>query len=101
MDDKTNRLRMEAQRGANARLVLDNPVFKDAMKAMQDQIVQQWGECPVRDVEGQKLLLQLHKLSRKFETTLTGLVETGKLAQFDLDSLRDESATQKLFRRIV
>lgn len=101
MTDKTDRLRVASQRGANARLVLENPVYQEAMKSMQQQVVDEWAKCPVRDMEGQKLLLQLHKLTKKFEGLLSGMVETGSLAQLDLDAERDESKAQKLFRRVL
>jgi len=101
MTEKKDRLRSDSQRGVNARLVIDNEAYQEAMKLLQQQIVDEWGRCPVRDVEGQKLLLQLHKLSKKFEALLNGMVETGRLAQMELDAERDESQARKLFRRIV
>lgn len=100
MTDKTSRLRVASQRGEHARLVLENPAYQEAMKAMQQQVVTAWAECSVRDMEGQKLLLQLHKLTKKFEGLLSGMVETGSLAKLELDAERDESAAQKLFRRV-
>lgn len=101
MTEKKDRLRSDSQRGANARLVIENEAYQEAMKLLQQQIVDEWGRCPVRDAEGQKLLLQLHKLSKKFEALLSGMVETGRLAQMELDAERDESSARKLFRRIV
>ena len=101
MNDKKSRLRSDVQRGEQARLILENPVFVEAMKALQDQIVTDWSGCPVRDVEGQKLYLQLHKLSRKFEGILSGMVQTGRMSQIDLDAERDESAAKRLLRRVT
>lgn len=101
MTDQIDRSRKEAVRGEDAARVLESPAFQEAMQMLKDDIVKKWGGCPIRDVEGQKLLLQLHKLANKFEGLLTGMVETGKLAQLNLDALRDESAARKLFRRIV
>lgn len=101
MSDQIDRQRKEALRGSDAARVLESTAFKTAMQALKDEIVAEWSRAPVRDVEGQRLLLQLHKLANKFEGLLTGMVETGKLAQLNLDALRDESAARKLFRRIV
>lgn len=101
MTDQIDRSRKEAVRGEDAARVLESLAFQEAMALLKSQIVDEWGKCPVRDVEGQKLLLQLHKLANKFEGLLTGMVETGKLAQLNIDALRDESAARKLFRRIV
>lgn len=101
MSDQVNRLRQDAVRGDDAARVLESPAFQEAMAALKDQIVSEWSKCPVRDAEGQKLLLQLHKLANKFEGLLTGMVETGKLARLNLDAERDESAARKLFRRVI
>lgn len=101
MSEKKDRLRVASQRGVDARLVLENPAYQAAMQAIQQQVVTAWAECSVRDMEGQKLLLQLHKLTKKFEGMLSGMVETGTLAQLDLDAERDESKAQKLFRRVL
>lgn len=93
----------EAQRGIEARQVLDNEAFKEAMTLLKDQIVDQWRNCPVRDKEGQILLLQLAKVADKFEGTLVGMIERGKMAQhqINMDDLRDESKSRKFFRKVV
>lgn len=101
MSDQVDRQRKEALRGSDAARVLESPAFKAAMQMLKDEIVTEWSRAPVRDVEGQRLLLQLHKLANKFEGLLTGMVETGKLAQVNLDAERDESAARKLFRRVI
>lgn len=90
-----------AQRGFEASQVLDNPVFKEAMDNLKNEIISEWKKCPVRDKEGQLLLLQLIKLSDKFEGMLIGMIEGGKLAQhkIDIDSVRDESVLRKWARK--
>lgn len=91
------------QRGIDAAQVLENVAFKDAFKALREQVVAQWKDCPIRDKEGQVLLLQLAKLSDKFEGILVGMIESGKYAQrkIELDNLRDESKPRKFFRQMA
>lgn len=91
-----------AQRGVDARLVLENDAYKAAMESLRAQVVQQWKDCPVRDKEGQLLLLQLAKLTDKFEGILNGLVESGKFAdhRINLDAERDESQLRRAARRV-
>lgn len=91
-----------AQQGIDARLVLENPAYKAAMESLRAQVVQQWKDCPVRDKEGQLLLLQLAKLTDKFEGILNGLVESGKFAdhKINLDKERDESGARRGLRRV-
>lgn len=93
----------QAQRGLEASQVLDNPAYRAAMDALRAEVVEAWKKCPVRDKEGQVLLLQLAKLTDKFEGVLTGMVEGGKFAsrQLELDELRNESAGRKLMRRVL
>lgn len=73
------------------------------MDALRAEVVEAWKKCPVRDKEGQVLLLQLAKLTDKFESVLAGMVEGGKFAQrqLELDELRNESAGRKLMRRVL
>ena len=91
----------EVSRAKEALMILDSEVYKDAMQAMKDQIIQQWKDCPIRDHEGQILLLQLAKLSDKFDGILKGYVESGKLAQhrIDINAERNETTVRKWFRR--
>lgn len=93
----------QAQRGFEAAQVLDNPAYKAAMDALRTEVIEAWKKCPVRDKEGQVLLLQLAKLTDKFEGVLTGMIEGGKFAarQLELDDLRNESAGRKLMRRVL
>ena len=89
--------------GRNAADVLDNEAYRAAMTSLKAQVVQQWKDTPIRDAEGQLLLLQLAKMADKFESIMRGYVEAGKLAQhkIDLDSLRSESGARKLMRRVL
>ena len=91
------------QRGMEAAQVLDNPAYREAMDSLKEQIIDQWKKCPVRDAEGQLLLLQLVKLAEKFDGTLTGMIEGGKLAQhrIDIDSVRNENTVRRWFRKVA
>lgn len=92
-----------AQSGIDAASVLDNPAYIDAMKLLRDSIVDKWKSCPIRDDEGQRLLLQTMRLADTFEQVLGGMVQRGKMAQhkIDVDAVRNESGARKLMRRIV
>lgn len=91
----------QVTRAIEAKQVLENQAFRGAMDALKEQIIDQWKTCPVRDKEGQLLLLQLAKLSDKFESILVGMIETGKLAQhkIDVDQARNESAVRRWIRK--
>lgn len=90
------------QRMNAAQEVLNNEAYRAAMDHLKAQVVQQWKDCPVRDAQGQLLLLQLIKLCDKFDGILSGMIEAGKFAQMkiDLDKERDESKLRKLARKV-
>jgi hypothetical protein len=90
-------------RGREASAVLENEAFKAAMDGLKTVVLDQWKQCPVRDREGQVLLLQLAKLTDKFESILFGMIENGKLAQnkLDLDAIRDESPSRRWVRKVT
>ena len=96
-------LHQTVQDGTEAQRLLDSEIFKAAMQLMKAQIVDEWRACPVRDTQGQILLLQLAKLADKFEATLTGYVQGGKFAQhqIDIDSARNETPVRKFFRKVA
>ena len=91
----------QVQRALNAADCINNPAYQSAMALLKTQIVDQWKDCPVRDIEGQRLLLQLAKLAEKFDGILAGYVQAGKLAQhrIDLDNERNESMGARVLRR--
>jgi len=92
-----------ANQGREAADVLDNPAFKAGIEAMRNEVIRQWKSCPIGDAEQQLLLLQLAKLTDKFESMLAGYVQGGKLAQekININALRNESATRKMMRRVL
>lgn len=95
--------RAAVELGRNADLVLSNPAYADAMARMKSEVIATWKDCPVRDREGQLLLLQLAKLTDKFEAILASMVQGGKLAQhkINIDAERNESRTQRFLRKVA
>ena len=90
-------------RAREAQAVLDNAAFQAAMDTLKTSVQQQWKECPIRDREGQVLLLQLAKLTDKFESLLIGMVKSGEFAQrkIDIDRERDEPKVRQIARRFT
>lgn len=70
--------------------VLENEAYKQAISRMHAEIVKQWENCPVRDKEGQTLILQMKKVAKLFEENLHGIIRAGDFAQhkIDLESAR-------------
>ena len=95
--------RAAVELGRNADLVLSNPAYADAMARMKSEVIATWKDCPVRDRAGQLLLLQLPKLTHKFEEMQASMVQGGKLAQhkINIEAERNESRTQRFLRKVA
>ena len=93
----------ESQQGIDSAQVLENAAYKQAMVLMRESIIDKWKACPIRDQEGQTLLLQTMRLADTFEEVLRGMIERGKFAQhrIDIDNQRNESGARKMMRRVL
>ena len=90
-------------RGQEAARIIESEVFKLAIQTLKDSVTEQWKSCPIRDKEGQLLLLQLAKVTDKFEGIFVGLVEQGKMVQhkIDLDTARNEPQLRTFLRKVT
>jgi len=85
----------EALRRSNqARQVFEQPIVKETLDFMEQEIMDQWTSCPVRDVEGREALWRMAVTTRKFRELLRGTMESGKLAA-DQIRRKEESILQK------
>lgn len=93
----------DATRGQEAQQVLSNQAYIEAIDQLRQDVVKAWKACPIRDTEGQRLYLQLAKLTDKFDAILAGYVETGKLAEHKIaiDDVRDESGARRMLRKVI
>ena len=89
----------EQTRGQAAQMLLDNEILRQALDAIESEVVDQWEKCPARDAEGKEALWQLFKTSKKFRAVLFGYVQTGKLASENLKRFDEkESRLRRLFK---
>lgn len=74
----------EAQRGQDAKRLLEEPLLKEAFETIEQELIEQWKQAPARDVEGrEKLWLMLHLLN-KVHGHLESVMASGQLAQATL-----------------
>ena len=78
------------KRAEHARQLLEDPLLKDALDLMEKEVVEQWGACPARDIEGREQLWKFYKTTLKFRGILQGAIENGKVAQFREQSLKEQ-----------
>lgn len=74
--------------GARAKEVLENESFQWAFNAIKDEVTQQWKSSPARDSEGREKLWMMLQLANKLELTLKSSLETGMLAEVELNHKR-------------
>lgn len=89
----------ESDRGLEARMLLDNRLLQDALKAIETEVVEQWTACPARDTEGKEALWQLMKTAQKFRSILTGHIETGKLAASQMARFEEKRTFRDILKR--
>ena len=80
--------------GNRAKEVLENEAFIAAFEAIEKEVIEQWTNSPARDQDGREKLWSYLHLLRKVRTHLTSTLETGKLAQVELQhqqTLRDRA----------
>lgn len=70
--------------GSRAREVLENEAFIDACAAIEKDVIDQWTSSPARDAEGRERLWTYLQMLRKLKSQITQTLETGKLAQSEL-----------------
>lgn len=71
--------------GNRAKEVLENPAFIAAFDDTEKEVIEQWTTSPARDAEGREKLYTYLMLLRKVKAHLSSSLDTGKLAQMDLD----------------
>lgn len=90
-----------ADLGLNARQVLENPAYIEAMKRMQELAHQGFKSMSIRDAEGLKLARQFQAVTDDFQAIMHRMVEGGKLAQINLNKHRDESRAKRVYNRFT
>lgn len=89
-----------AKQGDDARQVLNNPAFQNAMAQLHDLAHRAFKMTDLRDAEGLKIARQFASVTDDFEAIMKRMVEGGKLAQINIDKHRDESAARKVARKV-
>lgn len=75
----------DLERAQQAKQLLDNPVYREALESVRSAIVSAWSNAPIRDVEGQHELKLMLKLLTDLENNITRVVNDGKIAQIEIE----------------
>ena len=75
----------EVKRGEQASVVLDNPLFKEAMAKVKENIVNTIASSPLGDEKTHNRFVIALQLLNQIEKQLTDVMNTGKLASIQTD----------------
>jgi len=78
----------EIKLGEQAAQILDNPVYKDAIERVRDNIVNSMTNSPIGDEKTHNRLVIALELLNQINKQLTDVMQTGKLASIQTDKPR-------------
>lgn len=81
-------LNEELRRGEQARQLIENELYQDAITNVKQAIIDKWQQAPLRDREGHHELKLMLKLMGDLTGYIQTTMETGKMAQIQLESER-------------
>ena len=70
----------EIQRGQQAKRILEDPIFLEALQKVSQELDQEWINSPIRDTEGREKIYMMRKMLGVLHVQLQSVMETGKLA---------------------
>ena len=75
----------EIQRGQQAKRILEDPIFVEALQKVSQELDQEWINSPIRDTEGREKIYMMKKMLNVLHVQLKSVMETGKLATKQVD----------------
>jgi len=73
-------LEKEIQRGQQAKRILEDPIYIEALQKVSQELDQEWINSPIRDTEGREKIYMMRKMLGVLHVQLQSVMETGKLA---------------------
>lgn len=83
--------------GNRAKEVIENEAFQQVFSDIEQELFKAWMDSPARDAEGREKIHQYLAMLKKVKTHLQSTLETGKLAQLDLEHKRTLAERAKDF----
>ena len=75
----------EQQRGQQAKRILEDPIYIEALQKVSQELDQEWINSPIRDTEGREKIYMMKKMLNVLHVQLKSVMETGKLATKQVD----------------
>jgi hypothetical protein len=85
-----NDLQQVLRRAERARELLDEPLLREALEAIEAQCFEDWRTTTPRDVDSRERLWLMLQLGRRFRQHLESHIESGRLAKGRLAEIERE-----------
>lgn len=77
----------EIHLGNRAKAILEDEIFTDAVKKIEDRLNQEWLNSPLRDTEAREKIFLMRKMLETIINEITSVMDTGKLANKKLSDI--------------
>ena len=78
----------EIHLGNQAKRILEDEIFTDAVKKIEERLNQEWLNSPLRDTEAREKIFLMRKMLETIINEITSVMETGKLANKKLSDIQ-------------
>ena len=78
----------EIQRGQQAKRILEDPIYVEALQKVSQELDQEWINSPIRDTEGRERIYMMKKMLNFLHVQIQSVMETGKLASAQLNQIK-------------
>ena len=75
----------EVKRGEQAAVILDNPIYQEALQKVKDSLIARMANSPLGDEKTHNRLVIALQLLNQINKQLTDVMQTGKLAAIQTD----------------
>ena len=75
----------EQQRGQQAKRILEDPIYIEALQKVSQELDQEWINSPIRDTEGRERIYMMKKMLNVLHVQIKSVMDTGKLASKQVD----------------
>ena len=74
----------EVWRAERAKQLLNEPLIKEALDAIESLLIEQWSATPIKDQEMREKIWMMFNIKRNFVQRMTEHIETGKIASLQM-----------------
>lgn len=92
-------IEQEASEGHRAEILMHD--MQPYFNKVRDAIIAKWEASPVADVEGQHELRLMRKLLADLEVNIKTVIDTGKLAQVQIERESKLDKAKRFVRRVI